>query len=70
MYEDLIQFLVVGEVILLGDFNAPTRDRSKDALCLKEIDLVSVDLHRVSDDMLGPLSTYGKHLLHLASPIN
>jgi hypothetical protein len=40
-------------------------DRFEDALCLQEIDPVSVVLYRMFEDMLGPLITYGKHLLQL-----
>jgi hypothetical protein len=58
--------------IILGDFNAHTRDqpislhnRSKDSFCLQVVDPASLDLHRVSNDALGLLSIYNKHPLHL-----
>jgi hypothetical protein len=72
LYTDITQYSVVGEVILLGDFNARTRDlqiplhdRSEDVFCTQGIDPDSVGLHRMSDDALGPTTVYGKHLLQL-----
>jgi hypothetical protein len=38
---------------------------SKDALCLHDIDPNSIDIHGISNDALGPLIAYGKHLFHL-----
>jgi hypothetical protein len=63
---------VVREVVLLGDFNSyttaleiPLHNRSNDILCIQEINTESVGLHWMSDDALGPLIAYGRHLLHL-----
>jgi hypothetical protein len=39
--------------------------RSENALCLHEIEPVSVDIHSMSNNGLGPLSTNVKHFLHL-----
>jgi hypothetical protein len=59
-------------VILLGDFNSRTRslqnplhDQSDDMFCIQEIDPKSVGLHRMSNNALGLLKTYGRHPLHL-----
>jgi hypothetical protein len=34
-------------------------------LCRQEFDLILVDLHKTSNDALGLLSPYGRHLMHL-----
>lgn len=72
IYADITQLSSVGEVILIGDFNSHTRslqipfhNQSEDVFCIQEIDLASVGLHRMSDDALGPLTPYGRHLLQL-----
>jgi hypothetical protein len=72
LYTGITQYSVVGEVILLGDFNTRTRDlqtplhdRSEDMFCTRGIDPESVGLHRLSDDALGPITAYGRHLLQL-----
>jgi hypothetical protein len=51
LYFDIVKYSALGEVILLWDFNAWTRDgqiplhnRMEDALCLHEIVPTSVDL--------------------------
>ena len=56
----------------MGDFNARTRDlqiplhdRSKDVFCNRGIDPTFVGLHRILEDVLGPTTAYGKHLLQL-----
>lgn len=66
------QFAVLGDIILLRDFNARTRmlqtplyDRSSDSICSTEIDLAYLGLQRCSEDVHGPLSVYGRHLLWL-----
>jgi hypothetical protein len=66
------QYSTIREVILLGDFNARTRnlqislhDRTEDALCLQELEPESMCLHRSSQDKDGPLIGYGRHLLQL-----
>ena len=72
LYTDITQYSVVGEVILQGDFNArnrdlqiPLHDRLEDVFCTQGIDPDLVGLHRMSDDALGPIAVYGKHLLQL-----
>ena len=62
----------MGEVILLGDFNARTRalqiplhESSEDMFYIQEIDPDSAGLQQLSDDPLGPLTGYYKHLLQL-----
>lgn len=72
LYIDITQYSADGEVILIGDFNARTRDlqitlhdQSEDVFCTKGIELDSVGLYRISDYALGPTTVYGKHLLHL-----
>jgi hypothetical protein len=72
LYVGFTQCSMVGEVVLLGDFNSCTRalqillhDWSYDMFYIQEVDLELVGLHRISDDALGPLTTYGRHLLHL-----
>ena len=56
----------------MGDFNACTRDlqiplhdHSKDVFCTQGIDPVSISLHWILEDALGPTTVYGKHLLQL-----
>jgi hypothetical protein len=72
LYVDTSHYSTLGEVILLGDFNARTRnlqislhDRGTDTLCLQELEPESVGLHRCSQDKYGPLTGYGRHLLQL-----
>jgi hypothetical protein len=72
LYDSITQYMDVGEVVLLGDFNSRTRalqiplhDRPDDMFCIQKIDPKSVGLHQMFDDALGPLTTYGRHLLHL-----
>lgn len=72
LYTDITQYCVVAGVILPGDFNARTRDlqiplhdRSEDVFCTQGIDPNSVGLHQMSNDALGPITVYGKHLLQL-----
>ena len=66
LYVDIAQYSTVGEVILLGDFNSRTRALQiplhnwfEDVYCIQEIDPESVGFHRMSDDALGTLTTYG-----------
>lgn len=70
LYTDITKYSTVGEVILIGDFNArirdlqiPLHDRSEDVFCTRGMDLTSVGLHRISEDSSGPTTAYGKHLL-------
>lgn len=70
LYTGITQYSVVGEVILLGDFNARTRDlqiplhdQLEDAFCTQGINPDSVGLHRMTNDALGPTTVYGKPLL-------
>jgi hypothetical protein len=72
LYASIIQYSMMGDVILLGDFNARTRalqiplhDRSEDVFCIQETDPDSVGLQWASDDASGPLTGYGRHLLQL-----
>jgi hypothetical protein len=72
LYVGITQYSTVGEVVLLGDFNShtkalqiPLHDWLDDMFCIREIDPESVGLHWMSDDALGPLTSYGWHLLHL-----
>jgi hypothetical protein len=72
LYANISHYSTLGEVILLGDFNARTKnlqvslhDRVEDILCLQELELESVGLHRSSQDRYGPLTGYGRHLLQL-----
>ena len=69
LYTGITQYSANREVILMGDFNARTRDlqvplhdRSEDVLCTEGLNPVAVGLHRTSDDSLGPTTAYGKHL--------
>jgi hypothetical protein len=55
LYVDTSHYSTLGVVILLGDFNARTRnlqisihDRGKDTLCHQELEPESVGLHRCS----------------------
>lgn len=70
LYTDITKYFIFGEVILLGYFNAHTRDlqiplcdESEDVFCTQGIDPDSVGLRRRLDDALGPTTFYGKHLL-------
>ena len=72
LYIDIFQYSTMGEVILLGDFNAhtkalqiPLHDRSQDMFCIEEMNFESVGLHRLSEDALGPITAYGRQLLQL-----
>jgi hypothetical protein len=72
LYVGIIQYSTMGDIILLGDFNARTRalqiplhDRSEDVFCIQETDPDSVGLQRLFDDVSGPLTGYGRHLLQL-----
>jgi hypothetical protein len=69
LYTGITQYSVVGEVILLGDFNAHTKDlqvplhyQSEDVLCTQGIDQDSVGLPRMSDDALGPTTVFSVSL--------
>ena len=70
LYVDISQYSTVGKVILLSDLNACTRalyiplhDLLEDMLSIREIDAKSMGLHQISDNALGPFTTYGHHLL-------
>jgi hypothetical protein len=72
LYADITQYSMVGEVVLLGDFNSctkalqiPLQNQSDDVFYIQEIDPKLVGLHRMSDNALGPLTAYGWHLQHL-----
>ena len=72
LYSDITRFLIVGDVILTGDFNArtkdlqtPMHDRLEDIFCTRGIDPITVGMHRTSEDHLGLTTTYGKYLLQL-----
>ena len=62
----------MGDIIILGDFNARTKDlqvplydRSSDSNCTSELDPTTMGLQHTSEDVLGPLSVYGRHLFQL-----
>jgi hypothetical protein len=73
LYANITQYSTVGEVILIGDFNSRTKipprflstTGQRTCSASKEIDPASVGLHWMSDDALGPLTAYGRHLLQL-----
>ena len=63
--ETISQFAALGDIIILGDFNARTKalqtplyDRRSDSMCSTEIDPTSLGLHRLSEDAIGPLSVW------------
>lgn len=67
----------MGDIILLGDFNAWTRDlqtpihdRSSDWSCTSESDHASLGLQHTSEDHMGPLSTYGRYIFQLCESSN
>ena len=60
----------MGDVIMLGDFNAhtgslqiPLHDCSEDVFFIQETYPDTVGLHWSFDDVFGPLTEYGRHLL-------
>lgn len=62
----------LGDIIILSDFNARTRelqtllyDRRSNSICSNEIDPTTLGLQRVFEDVLGPISCYGRHFLQL-----
>lgn len=70
LQDTISQFVALGDIIILRDFNARTTElqtplfyRSLDPICSTEIDLTSLGLQRHSEDVLGLLSMYGRHLL-------
>ena len=70
LYTDITKYSTDGEIILMGYFNARTRDlhiplhdRSEDVFCTRGMDPTSVGLHRISKDSLGPTTAYRKHPL-------
>jgi hypothetical protein len=72
LYVDTSHYSTLGEVILLGNFNARTKnlqvslcDRDNDALCLQELEPELVGLHRSSQDRYRPLIGYGRNLQQL-----
>ena len=40
-------------------------DRGSDSNCISELDPITMGLQRTSEDVLGPFSIYGRHLLQL-----
>ena len=72
LYTVITKYSADGEVILMGNFNAYTRDlqiplhdQSEGVFCTWGIDPTSVGLHRISEDVLGSTTAHGKHLLQL-----
>ena len=70
LYSDITKYSVVGDIIIMGDFNAQTRDlqipihdRTVDVFYTRGVDPTSMNMHRTSEDSLGPMTAYGKHLL-------
>ena len=64
LYSGITQYSADGEVILMGDFNARTRDlqiplhdRSEDVFCTEGLDPAGVGLHWASEDTLEPTTT-------------
>lgn len=65
LQESISQFEGLGDIIILGDFNARTRDlqtplhdRGSNSNCTFELDPTTMGLQRTSEDVLGPLSGY------------
>jgi hypothetical protein len=72
LYASINKYSTMGDVILLGDFNACTRalqiplhDRSKDMFCIQERNPDLVGLQQTLDGAFGALTGYGRHLLQL-----
>ncbi len=70
LQESISLFATSGDIIILGDFNACTRnlqtpihDRGSDSICTSEIDPTRMGLQRTSDDALGLFTCCGRHLL-------
>lgn len=70
LHECILKFSSLGDIIILGDFNAWTRDlqtpqhnRVSNSICTMESNPTSMGFQRHSSDKLGPLSCYGRHLL-------
>lgn len=62
----------MGNIIILGDFNARTKDfqislhdHGSNSNCTSELDPTTMGLQHTSKDATGLLSTYGRHLLRL-----
>lgn len=65
IYPNITKYSADGEIIIMGDFNARTKDhqvllhdRSEDVFCTRGVDLASVGLQRISEDALGPITAY------------
>jgi len=70
LYSDITRFSAIGDVILMGHFNARTKDLqtpmhdwTKDIFCTQGIDSTTIGMHRTSEDHLGPTIAYGRYLL-------
>lgn len=66
------KFSTLRNLVILGDFNtrtidlqAPFHDWQIDSLRTSESESDAISLQRSSDDVDGPLTRYGRHLLHL-----
>lgn len=75
LYANITQYSKIREVILLGDFNTCTKalqiplyDHLENAFCTQEMAPKSVGLHRLLDNALELITTYGGHLLQLGEP--
>jgi hypothetical protein len=72
LYASIIQYLMMGDVMLLGHINAhprslqiPLHDLSEDVYYIEEIDPHSVVVQQASNHASRPLTSYGRHLLKL-----
>jgi len=71
LYTYISHLSTLQEIILLGGFNAHTKclqvpfhDKSEDVLCLRELQLESIGLHR-NLEKYGSIGGFGRHVLQL-----
>ena len=71
LYIDVSHLSTLQEIILLGDFDAHTKclqvpfhDKYEDVLCLRELQLESIGLHR-NLEKYGSIGGFGRHVLQL-----
>lgn len=67
LYADIMKFSSLGDILLVGDFNARTAHMQapffeQTDLAYQEIDIEGTDLARNSQDS-APCTEYGEHLL-------
>ena len=70
LYPNISHYSSLGDVILLGDFNARTgchqvsiHDIIEDELRFHELDIEELGVNWHLADITGPITTYGRHLL-------